>query len=189
MSAKRAKRSAAGSSSGSLPAREIIFEREPDGPRRLAENFVSLVAGHMRGGADREQLSIGVEQFGLDSTHLEALEDAGAIERDDNTFLAERGEVFRVPQAERDRCAQMDEAVRSLEERLEGVWATSAAAEDAQPAPRASLSLRVSKARQPRLHPCGAGCHAPHLLLPVGCRRSKARSPRKAQGTAGSRRR
>ena len=190
MSSKKAKRaSAAGSSSGSFPTRKVLFARDPDGPRRLAEYFASLVAEHMRSGADREQLSIGVEQFSLDSTHLEALENAGAIERDDNTFLAERGEVFRVPQAERDRCARMDEAVRSLEERLEAVWPTSADAEGAQSARRTSLRLRVSKARQPRLHPCGAGCHAPHLLLPVGCRRSKARSPRKAQGTAGSRRR
>lgn len=136
-----------GSSSGSLPARNILFARDPDGPRRLAEYFASLVAEIMRGGADREQLSIGVAQFGLHSNHIEALEDAGAIERDDNTFLAERGEIFRVPRAERDRCANMDEAVRSLEERLEAVWATSAAVEEAQPARRSSLRLRVSEAR------------------------------------------
>ena len=183
MSSKKAKRaSAAGSSSGSFPTRKVLFARDPDGPRRLAEYFASLVAEHMRSGADREQLSIGVEQFSLDSTHLEALENAGAIERDDNTFLAERGEVFRVPQAERDRCARMDEAVRSLEERLEAVWPTSADAEGAQSARRTSLRLRVSKAhslaaalaRSPErtLGP------AHHRLVPTARRRCHTRAHR-----------
>ena len=128
---KRAQPAASASSSSAPASHFVRYEREDDGSRKLAEHFVKFVAEQMLGGMDRaERLSFAPFQLGLDDSHVEVLENVGVIKRKDNTFLAERGDIFYVPAAERDRCARAGDAVRELEGRIELVWQEPAAVEE-----------------------------------------------------------
>lgn len=128
---KRAQPAASASSSSAPASHFVRYEREDDGSRKLAEHFVKFVAEQMLGGMDRaERLSFAPFQLGLDDSHVEVLENVGVIKRKDNTFLAERGDIFYVPAAERDRCAREGDAVRELEGRIELVWQEPAAVEE-----------------------------------------------------------
>ena len=174
----------------------VIYDLDDDGPRRLTDHFIAVVASHMQEGQHGrdEHLCLLPAALGVHEAHVDTLEKAGLIEtRHAGTWSIERGDLCVVPDAVRDLCCDAVAARKALEGEVEANWQEPAVDEDPFGSKRQSLPLN-ERARAARPAHSRAVVHRGQPALPIAW--ASGRLPRRARsgwriprGGWGSRRR
>ena len=156
----------------------VLYDIDDDGPRRLTDHFIAVVASHMQEGQHGrdEHLCLLPAALGVHEAHVDTLEKAGLIEtRHAGTWSIEPSDLCVVPDWVRDLCCDAVAARKAFEDGVDQNWQEPAGGEDPYGSKRQALPL-TERARRARSLPRGERA-APHPLLPAARRRASARTP------------
>jgi len=122
----------------------VIYDLDDDGPRRLTDHFIAVVASHMQEGQHGrdEHLCLLPAALGVHEAHVDTLEKAELIEtRHAGTWSIEPSDLCVVPDWVRDLCCDAVAARKALEGKVEANWQEPAVDEDPFGSKRQSLPL------------------------------------------------